>query len=164
MRHIGLGLQERSEYTLEAPAIGDLFHAALKWVSDETMRLGKSWAELTKEECWTLAPEAVEDISPYFFNRILSSTNRYVYIKRKLMQIIQRTIYSLSTQAKSTVFKPVAIEAGFGPGEELPSLEIPLRRGDTMQLRGRIDRIDATEIDGKNYIRVVDYKSSAREP
>ena len=158
----GLGLRERSEYTLEAPAIGDLFHAALKWVSDETMRLGKSWAELTKEECWTLARDAVEDISPYFFNRILSSTSRYVYIKRKLTQIIQRTIYSLSTQAKSTVFKPVAIEAGFGPGEELPPLEIPLRRGDTMKMRGRIDRIDATEISGKNYIRVVDYKSSAR--
>ncbi len=44
----GLGLQDRSEYTLEAPAIGDLFHAALKWISDETMRLGKSWAELSK--------------------------------------------------------------------------------------------------------------------
>ena len=43
----GLGLRERTEFTLEAPAIGDLFHAALKWVSDETMRLGKSWAELT---------------------------------------------------------------------------------------------------------------------
>ncbi|NYF23967.1 helicase-exonuclease AddAB subunit AddB [Sporosarcina sp. JAI121] len=158
----GLGLRERTEFTLEAPAIGDLFHAALKWISDETMRLGKSWAELTREECWNLARGAVEDISPYFFNRILLSTNRYVYIKRKLMHIIQRTIYSLSTQAKSTVFKPVAIEAGFGPGEELPALEIPLRRGDLMKLRGRIDRVDATEISGKNYVRVVDYKSSAK--
>ena len=106
----GLGLRERSEYTLEAPAIGDLFHAALKWVSDETMRLGKSWSELTKEECWTIARDAVDDITPYFFNRILSSTNRYVYIKRKLTQIIQRTIYSLSTQAKSTVFKPLQLK------------------------------------------------------
>ncbi|MCZ2259015.1 helicase-exonuclease AddAB subunit AddB [Sporosarcina sp. G11-34] len=158
----GLGLRERSEYTLEAPAIGDLFHAALKWVSDEVMRLNKSWAELTREECWKLAQDAVEDLSPYFFNRILLSTNRYVYIQRKLTRIIQRTIYSLNTQAKSTRFKPVAIEAAFGPGEELPSLKIPLRRGDTMQMRGRIDRIDATEIDGKSYVRVVDYKSSAR--
>ncbi|MFD1926918.1 helicase-exonuclease AddAB subunit AddB [Sporosarcina siberiensis] len=158
----GLALRERSEYTLEAPAIGDLFHAALKWVSDETMRLGKSWAELTKEECWKLAKDAVEDISPYFFNRILLSTNRYIYIQRKLMHIIQRTIYSLNTQAKSTVFKPIAIEAAFGPGDEFPSLKIPLRRGDTMQMRGRIDRIDASEIGGKSYVRVVDYKSSAR--
>ncbi|MBE1555048.1 helicase-exonuclease AddAB subunit AddB [Sporosarcina limicola] len=158
----GLGLRERSEFTLEAPAIGDLFHAALKWVSDEVMRLDKSWSELTKEECWKLAREAVEDITPYFFNRILLSTSRYVYIKRKLMHILQRTIYSLNTQAKSTVFKPVAIEAGFGLGEELPALEIPLRRGNSMKLRGRIDRVDASEIGGKNYIRVVDYKSSAR--
>lgn len=158
----GLGLRERSEYTLEAPAIGDLFHAALKWISDETMRLGKSWAELSKEECWTLASAAVEDITPYFFNRILSSTSRYVYIKRKLTQIIQRTIYSLRTQAQSTIFKPVAVEAGFGPGEKLPSLDIPLRMGKTMKLRGRIDRIDASEISGRNYIRVVDYKSSIR--
>lgn len=159
----GLKLKERSEYTLEAPAIGDLFHAALKWVSDETMRLGKSWAELSREECWKMAREAVEAITPYFFNRILSSTNRYVYIKRKLTQIIQRTIYSLSTQAKATSFQPVAIEAGFGPGEKLPPLEIPLRSGESMKLRGRIDRIDATEIKGKKYLRVVDYKSSARE-
>ena len=147
---------------IEAPAIGDLFHGALKWVSDEIMRLGKSWAELTKEECWKLAQDAVDDLSPYFFNRILLSTSRYIYIKRKLMRIIQRTIYSLNTQAKSTVFKPIAIEAAFGPGEELPSLKIPLRRGDTMQMRGRIDRIDATEIEGKSYVRIVDYKSSAR--
>jgi len=158
----GLGLRERSEYKLEAPAIGDLFHAALKWVSDEVMRLGKSWAELSKEECWSLASKAVDEITPYFFNRILLSTSRYLYIKRKLKQIIQRTIYSLNTQAKATTFKPIAIEAGFGPGEDLPSLEIPLRRGDSMKLRGRIDRIDATEINGRNYIRVVDYKSSAR--
>ena len=30
MRHMGLALRERTEFTLEAPAIGDLFHAALK--------------------------------------------------------------------------------------------------------------------------------------
>ena len=158
----GLNLRERSEFTLEAPAIGDLFHAALKWVSDEVMRMNKSWTELSKEECWKLAKEAVDDITPYFFNRILLSTNRYLYIKRKLMQILQRTIYSLSIQAKATVFKPVAIEAGFGPGEELPSLEIPLRRGDSMKMRGRIDRVDVSEIEGKHYLRIVDYKSSAK--
>lgn len=158
----GLGLQERSEFTLEAPAIGDLFHAALKWVSDEIIRLGKSWAELTREDCFRLAREAVENLSPYFFHRILLSTSRYVYIQRKLTHIIQRTIYSLQSQAKVSSFKPIAIEAGFGPGEELPPLEIKLRRGDAMKLRGRIDRVDATEIDGKNYVRIVDYKSSAK--
>ena len=66
MRHLGLGCGNGSEFTLEAPAIGDLFHGALKWVSDEMMRLGKSWAELTKEECWQLAQDAVEHIITVF--------------------------------------------------------------------------------------------------
>ncbi|MEZ7170459.1 helicase-exonuclease AddAB subunit AddB [Sporosarcina sp. OR05] len=159
----GLGLQERMEYTLEAPSIGDLFHAALKWISDEMNRSGRSWAELTKEDCWALAKGAMDAITPLFFNRILLSTSRYQYIRRKLTHILTRTMYALGKQATTSSFKPVAIEAAFGPGEPLPPLSIPLRRGNQMNLRGRIDRIDATEIDGKKYLRIVDYKSSAKQ-
>ncbi|MFC4409522.1 helicase-exonuclease AddAB subunit AddB [Chungangia koreensis] len=158
----GLQLQERPHYELEAPAIGDLFHAALKWVSDETLQSGKSWSQLSKEECWSLARNAVDQIAPYFFNQILLSTNRYVYIKRKLQQIVQRTLYSLSQHSKVSGFVPVAVEAGFGPGEQLPPLQIPLKRGESMKLRGRIDRVDATRVNGKPYVRIVDYKSSSR--
>lgn len=159
----GLGLQERMEYTLEAPSIGDLFHAGLKWISDEMNRTGKSWTELSKEQCWQLSRDAMEFITPMFFNRILLSTSRYHYIRRKLTHILTRTIFALGKQATKSVFRPVAIEAAFGPGEQLPPLEIPLRRGNKMNLRGRIDRVDATEIDGKNYLRIIDYKSSAKQ-
>ncbi|MFS0688463.1 helicase-exonuclease AddAB subunit AddB [Sporosarcina sp. 179-K 8C2 HS] len=159
----GLGLQERMEFTLEAPSIGDLFHAALKWVSDEMNRTGRSWTELSKEQCWQLARDAMEHIAPMFFNRILLSTSRYHYIRRKLTHIVTRTIFALGKQATKSLFRPIAIEAAFGPGEQLPPLEIPLRRGNQMNLRGRIDRVDATEIDGKNYVRIVDYKSSSKQ-
>lgn len=159
----GLGLQERMEYTLEAPSIGDLFHAALKWISDEVNRTGRSWAELSKAQCWQLARDAMDYITPMFFNRILLSTRRYHYIRRKLTHILTRTLFALGKQATTSMFKPIAIEAAFGPGEQLPPLEIPLRRGNQMNLRGRIDRVDATEIDGKKYLRIVDYKSSAQQ-
>src|SRR5699024_12132361 len=92
-------LQEREEYALEAPQIGDLFHAVLKWVSDELKRLNKSWQNVTKEQSWAFARQAVEEITPYFFNKILLSTNRYRYIQRKLIQIVQRTILTMATQA-----------------------------------------------------------------
>lgn len=159
----GLGLQERMEFTLEAPSIGDLFHAALKWISDEMNRTGRSWTELSKEQCWQLSRDAMEHITPMFFNRILLSTSRYHYIRRKLTHIVTRTIFALGKQATKSLFRPIAIEAAFGPGEQLPPLEIPLRRGNQMNLRGRIDRVDATEIDGKNYVRIVDYKSSSKQ-
>ncbi|MCM3756468.1 helicase-exonuclease AddAB subunit AddB [Sporosarcina aquimarina] len=158
----GLGLRERTEFTLEAPAIGDLFHAALKWVSDDIMRTGATWAGLTKEDCFRLAREAVDGIAPYFFHRILLSTNRHVYIKRKLTRIIQRTLFALRSQASASSFEPIAVEVGFGQGEQMPPLSIPLKRGGHMNLRGRIDRVDASKVNEKTYIRIVDYKSSAK--
>lgn len=158
----GLGLQDRFEYQLEAPDIGDLFHAALKWVSDEVMKQGLSWASLTKEQCWQLGRQAIEELTPKFFHKILLSSKRYAYIQRKLMQIIQRTIRALQSQARNAKFTPVAIEAGFGPNEMIPPLEIHLKNGQNMRIRGRIDRVDTMTKDGQTFLRVVDYKSSAK--
>ena len=158
----GLRLEERGEYRLEAPAIGDLFHAALKWISDETKRLNLSWAQLSTKQAWALAKQAVDEISPYFVHQILLSTRRYQYIQRKLVQIVQRTMTTLRDHASISTFAPIAIEAGFGPGEQLPTLEIPLKYGHAMKMRGRIDRVDAAQIGEKHYVRIVDYKSSAK--
>ncbi|GGA18209.1 helicase-exonuclease AddAB subunit AddB [Psychrobacillus lasiicapitis] len=158
----GLKLEERAEYRLEAPAIGDLFHAALKWIADETARLGLTWAQLSKEQCAGLAKQAVDQIVPVFVHQLLLSTNRYRYIQRKLEQIVASTLFALSKHSQVSTFVPIAIEAGFGPGEALPALEIPLKRGRKMQLRGRIDRVDASNVNGNLYVRIVDYKSSRK--
>ena len=158
----GLKLEERSQYKLAAPAMGDLFHAAIKWISDEVNRLDVSWDSLTKKQCQELAKGALEQLSPYFVNHILISTHRYRYIQYKLEAIIRQTAVMLGRHAKVSGFVPVALEVGFGPKETIPPLDIPLSRGRKMNVRGRIDRIDSTTIDGKPYIRVVDYKSSKR--
>lgn len=156
----GLRLEERSQYKLAAPAMGDLFHAAIKWISDEVSRLDVSWSSLSSKDCRELAKQAVEQLSPYFVNHILISSHRYRYIQHKLEAIIRQTAFMLSKHAKVTGFRPVALEVGFGTKETIPPLDIPLRKGRRMNIRGRIDRIDSTDINGKPYIRVVDYKSS----
>ncbi len=156
----GLRLEERSQYKLAAPAMGDLFHAAIKWISDEVLRLGVSWSSLTQTQCRNLAKQAIEQLSPYFVNHILISSHRYRYIQYKLEGIIRQTAFMLSKHAKVSGFVPIALEVGFGPKEPIPALEIPLEQGRKMNVRGRIDRIDSTEIHGKPYLRVVDYKSS----
>ena len=156
----GLRLEERSQYKLAAPAMGDLFHAAIKWISDEVNRLDVSWSSLTRKQCQEMAKQAMEQLSPYFVNHILISSHRYRYIQHKLEGIIRQTAFMLSKHAKVTGFSPVALEVGFGPKETIPPLDISLNRGRKMNVRGRIDRIDSTNINGKPYIRVVDYKSS----
>ncbi|MBS4177435.1 helicase-exonuclease AddAB subunit AddB [Lederbergia citrea] len=158
----GLRLRERDIFRLEAPHIGDLFHAALKWIAEEVTDKGLSWAGLTKEQCEWLAKEAVSYLAPKLQNQILLSSNRHFYIKRKLEQVIGRASHVLSSHAKSSGFEPIGIELAFGPSKELPPLAFTLKNGTNMQLQGRIDRVDKAEDDKGVYLRVIDYKSSSR--
>ncbi len=161
----GLRLEERAEYRLETFAMGDLFHEALKWITEETHRQQLSWIRLTKQQIKQLARQAVEQIVPVFSHQILLSSARYRYIQRKLIRIVERTMTALTQHANVSHFKPIAIEASFGPGqhEQLPPLEIDLTGGKKMFMRGRIDRVDSATIDDRSYLRIVDYKSSARD-
>lgn len=156
----GLRLEERRQHKLAAPAMGDLFHAAIKWISDEVSRLGVSWSSLSEKQCRELAKSAIDQLSPYFVNHILMSSHRYRYIQHKLEAIIRQTAFMLGKHAKVTGFRPVAMDVSFGLKESIPALEVPLHKGRFMNIRGRIDRIDSTEIHDKSYIRIVDYKSS----
>lgn len=158
----GLKLQEREVYRLEAPHIGDLFHSALKWIADQIHENHLKWTELTKDQCAWLAKEAVEHLAPKLNNQILLSTNRHSYIKRKLAKVIERASYVMSGHAKKSGFSPVGLELSFGPNEPLPPLVFTLKDGTRMELQGRIDRVDKAENENGIYLRVIDYKSSAR--
>jgi ATP-dependent helicase/nuclease subunit B len=159
----GLGLKERQIFRLEAPDIGELFHAALKYISDTITMEKKSWAQINRLDCDKLAKLAIESLAPRLQNEILLSSNRHHYIKRKLEQIISRASYVLSEHAKASGFSPIGLELAFGPKGDLPPLQFELKNGRNMSLVGRIDRIDQASKQDEIYLRVVDYKSSAKD-
>lgn len=159
----GLKLQERKIYRLDAPDIGEMFHGALKIISDYLHENKISWSSLTKEQCLQLARSAIERLAPKLQNQILLSTNRHHYLKRKLEDVIGRASIVLSEQAKASGFAPIGLEVAFGSKEEIPPLTFSLKNGTQMELVGRIDRVDKAEVDSGIYLRVLDYKSSDKE-
>ncbi|MDQ1004160.1 ATP-dependent helicase/nuclease subunit B [Neobacillus niacini] len=160
----GLKLRERQVYRLEAPDIGELFHAALKHISDFVNEQRLSWAALTKKQCEELAREAVNALAPKLQNEILLSSERHHYIKRKLEQIITRASQVLSEHAKVSGFSPIGLELSFGRNGKLPPLTFLLKNGKRMELAGRIDRVDQAKGENDNtYLRVIDYKSSEKD-
>ncbi len=159
----GLKLEERPEYRLEAYTIGDLFHEVLSYVAKHVEQQQLSWSALSKAALDELATTAMAQMAPLLAHNILRSSARYQYIETKLLRVIKRTLHAIGEQAKYSAFTPIAIEAAFGPREKLVSPEFALAHNKKLQLKGRIDRIDATTIDGKKYLRVIDYKSSSRD-
>ncbi|WP_438433322.1 PD-(D/E)XK nuclease family protein [Gorillibacterium sp. sgz500922] len=158
----GLKLAERKQFRLEAPDIGQLFHAALSQVVRELSAESADWPELPDERVKQKAHETVDRIIPRLQGEILLSNNRYRYIARKLKEIVARASAVVAAHARGGGFYPVALELGFGPGETLPPLVFPLPNGGRMEIAGRIDRVDRADGEKGMYLRVIDYKSSAR--
>ncbi|WP_353856184.1 helicase-exonuclease AddAB subunit AddB [Bacillus sp. Bos-x628] len=158
----GLKLKERQFYKLEAPDIGQLFHSALKHISDTLIEQKKDWKNLTKEDCVTYSKYAIEQLAPRLQQEILLSSNRHAYIKEKLQKILIRVSSILSEHAKVSAFSPVGLELGFGGQGPLPPITFQLKNGCTMELVGRIDRVDKAEGSKGLLLRIVDYKSSDR--
>ncbi|MDG4656713.1 helicase-exonuclease AddAB subunit AddB [Ectobacillus antri] len=159
----GLALRERDIFTIDAPDIGELFHAALKSIADRLTQQSRSWADLSRTECEHLAMEAMEMLAPLLQKEILLSSNRHHYLKHKLQQIIFRASLILSEHAKSSGFVPVDLEVPFGIGADaLPPLHFQLANGTKMEVVGRIDRVDMAEGEKGTFLRIIDYKSSAK--
>ncbi|GAA3403762.1 helicase-exonuclease AddAB subunit AddB [Paenibacillus hodogayensis] len=156
----GLRLSERHVYRLDAPDIGQLFHAALSKVALELQREGAEWGSLTAEQCLDRASQAVDELAPRLQGEILLSSRRYGYIARKLKQIVGRASIVLGVHARQGHFVPIGLEVGFGPGQPLPALEFELGNGCRMEIVGRIDRVDRADSDKGVLLRVIDYKSS----
>lgn len=161
----GLKLKERQIYRLAAPDIGEMFHGALKIISDTLLKRNIPWSALTRDESQQLANIAVEQLAPKLQNQILLSTKRHFYIKRKLEQVISRASMVLSEQAKHSGFAPVKLELDFGFNsiDSLPPLSFTLGDGTQMELIGRIDRVDQAILNNEVYVRIIDYKSSTKD-
>ncbi|HLS09266.1 helicase-exonuclease AddAB subunit AddB [Lentibacillus sp.] len=157
-----LQLKERKTYKLDAPDIGQLFHEALKKITEWIQAEGRDFSQLTKRESAGYARQAVENLAPVLQHQILHSSNRYKYIQQKLQDVITRATYILSEQARKSEFSPVGLELGFGENQTLNPVTLPLSNGFELMLRGRIDRVDKAESEEGLFLRIIDYKSSEK--
>lgn len=104
--------------------------------------------------------KVVDELAPRLQGEILLSSSRYAYIARKLKQVVGKAVVVLGEHAKHGQFHPLGLEIDFGPGKDLPSLTFDLDNGCTMEIIGRIDRVDRADGDQGVLLRVIDYKSS----
>ncbi|WP_274363249.1 helicase-exonuclease AddAB subunit AddB [Paenibacillus thermotolerans] len=155
----GLRLKERRMYRLEAPDIGQLYHASLSLLAKKLQEEGMTWSDLSPEECIERAGAIVDALAPRLTGEILLSSNRHRYITGKLKSIVGKTAAALREQDRRSGFRQKASELSFGPDGAIPPIVFALPNGVTMELSGRIDRIDAAEGEQGLLVRIIDYKS-----
>ncbi len=159
----GLGLEEREIFVLEPATAGSLLHLALKELVDAVAAKGLEWSDLTPDEAARLAREVFAQVLERPEGEVFKSSSRYRYISTVLEGALVKAAGSLVEHIRRGAFRPAASELRFGFGDGVEGLEIPLGDGETLKLRGIIDRIDVAEDETSRYVRVVDYKSGGMD-
>ncbi len=151
----GMGLKENDDYDFKSSDLGNIYHGVLDSFSSILERSGKTWTDFTPEEGRELVSRAVTEYCENYEQGMLKEDEKSAYTVSKITRMMVRTVETLQYQLKRGNFKVAAHELSF---ERKLDCE-----GGELLLRGKIDRIDLSERDGKIYVKIVDYKSGKHE-
>ena len=154
----GLKLCEREEYTFRGADLGTVFHQSIALFFERMKEEGRSWDFLSEETRKEMTEDCVYTVTKQYGNFILDSTARGSYQKKRILRIVDRTVWALIEQMKSGSFRPYETEMPFS-AQDAATLRVPLSEDTVMYLNGRIDRVDTCERDGRLYVKIMDYKS-----
>ncbi|KRK56925.1 PD-(D/E)XK nuclease family protein [Fructilactobacillus fructivorans] len=165
----GLRLKERDEFNLDPSSTGTFYHESLdkliKEINDKHIDITDLSNEQIRNMVNKITGSIIED-DPDLQYEILKSSNRMEYISKQLVQTVMQMATTLRDQSHYTKMRPKNTEIIFGePGKPngIDGLNFDLGDHHSVNVRGRIDRIDQMFLDGTEYLGIVDYKSSDRD-
>ena len=143
----GLELEEREVYELNAADMGTVFHRALELISRRLAAENRSFADVSDDELHTLVENAVMDATVDFSESFFADSSTNAYMKKRITDITERTVWALGKQLQGGIFRPAEFERTFYQ-----------ENGETA-ITGKIDRIDIARQDEEIHVKIVDYKS-----
>ncbi len=147
----GLGLEERQEYRLQAPDIGNLYHDGLKRFGNELLSQGKKWQDIGTEERSALAERCAKAAVEAYATDIFVSSAKNKYLTKQMERVLKKTLDIVTVQLSGSEFSPEAFEQSFFHTDR------------NLSLHGVIDRVDSCETKDGKLIKIVDYKSGTRD-
>lgn len=162
----GLGLKERDVFGLSPAATGDFFHEALDQFFKLLIMQNKQLSELTDREVSEFTEQILNTVFGEIKFSILDTSSRMNYIRYQLGQTIKKVSWALKRQSERSGMTTVQTEVLFGQiasQKGIKGLELPLKNGGNISVRGKIDRLDQLVTPDSLYLGVVDYKSSHKK-
>lgn len=159
----GLGLRERSEYELESVDMGSLYHHALEGYAGLLEECEEDWFTVGREKRKELLQQAVKRACQQMEKADILRNGREQYLIGRMSATLEQTVETLTAQVRRGSFAPKGFEVDFREIEDADALRFALDEMHTLQLYGKIDRMDLWETPDKVYVRIVDYKSGNRQ-
>ena len=155
----GLRARERKPATVDPAEYGTYVHAVLEETAREVMEKG-GFHNCSVSDVLSIARRHSDAYVNAHFAGITSQ--RISYLLNRNVHELDMVVEELWKELHSSAFAPADFELNFGNGGKMPPITIS---GGAMEacLQGFVDRVDVWNEQGRNYIRVVDYKTGKKD-
>ena len=159
-----LKLKEREELKIQSFETGSFMHEIIdvffKTVKKENIDLNLCISEEGK----------IEQIVDYIIENEIDIENDYLFSKTvkkdvlisRLRKIVIDSLKCIVEGLVKSDFNILGTEIEFGEKGTYKPIKIELENGKNVEIIGKIDRVDKAESEDGNYLRIIDYKSSAK--
>ena len=158
----GLKLSEKDNFKINPVDTGTFMHDVIDTFFSNIKEKSFNLKELTDEQIKELVDEIIEEKLGLNKNYIFTSSPKYKSLSMRLKKVIFRSMKYIVESLKNSKFEVLGNEVEFKDGKEYAPIVMQLDNGQKVEITGKIDRIDIAKLDGENYVRIIDYKSSAK--
>lgn len=161
----GIRLKSRRAAQLGSTEAGTLTHHVMQQLLPQYA--ANQWKNCSKEQIFRDTQQAVNEYVNNCMGGIPEDDSRFFDLIRQLTRLCSELLWRVVQELKQSKFVPVDYELPIGhcdtDGNGIPPWILTTPDGTTIQVSGKVDRVDVWRRDGKSYIRVIDYKTGQKE-
>ncbi len=158
----GLKLKEKEQLKIKSFNTGSFMHETIDEFFDYVKQENMNLAELEEDEILKIVSKIIDEDLNLEKNRIFTTTAKYKVLVRRLKKIVSKALKYIIETIIYSDFNIEGTEIEFGKKGKYKPIVLELDDGKKVEITGKIDRIDTANSEDGKYLRIIDYKSSAK--
>ena len=156
----GLRAKPRKRAELDAPEIGTVIHFVLEKLLSQTS--GRGLANVPENELEQMTGALLDEFARVYLGGLDDKPERFRHLFSALADTVICLVKHMAEEFAQSGFVPVDFELAIAPDGDAAPYEISLPDGGRLVVGGKVDRVDTLNLNGKTYLRVVDYKTGTK--
>ena len=158
----GLKLNEKSEFKVGAVDTGSFMHDIIDSFFSELDEKQITVRQVEEKEIEQIVEKIIKEKMRLDQNYVFSTSAKYINLVRRLKKVVTTSIKYIVQTIKQSDFDVFGHEVEFGKNSKYKPITLHTDSGKTVEIVGKIDRVDIAKNPDGTYVRIIDYKSSVK--